>query len=148
MSQSLSQIYLHLVFSTKRRENTIRKEYRSDLFAYLAGTLNSMQCPAIIVGDTENHVHILFRMNKVEKVSDIIRRLKSHSTIWLKDKFHCDFGWQDGYGIFSVSQSKVETVRRYIENQEQHHRKVTFEEEFLEFLKAHEIQYDERHLWA
>lgn len=146
MSQSLSQIYLHLIFSTKNRENNILRQHRTSLFAYIAGTLNSLSCHAIVVGGTENHVHALFRFNTTMTVSDIVRIVKSHSTTWFKEQIHCNFAWQSGYGIFSVSQSKLETVRKYIENQEEHHRKMTFMEEYTEFMKEYNVDYDERFL--
>lgn len=146
MSQSLSQIYLHLIFATKNREDTILSEQKDRLYAYMAGTLKSMQCPALIIGGTSNHVHILLRMNKNVAVSDMIRKLKSHSTLWLKETFRCQFAWQDGYGIFSVSQSKVETVQHYIENQEEHHSKISSIDEYKEFLRKHNVDFDERYI--
>lgn len=146
MSQSLSQIYLHLIFSTKNRENIILRQYKDALHAYIAGTFNSLLCPAIVVGGTENHVHVLFRFNTTTSISEIVRTVKSHSTTWIKDKMHCNFAWQSGYGIFSVSQSKLETVRRYIENQEEHHRVKTFMEEYTEFMKEYNVNYDEHFL--
>lgn len=146
MSQSLSQIYLHLIFATKNREDIILPDFKERLFAYMAGTLKSMQCPALVIGGTSNHVHILLRLNKTVTVSDLVRKLKSHSTLWLKETFQCQFAWRDGYGIFSVSQSKVETVRQYIENQEEHHKKISSLEEYKEFLRKHNIDFDERYI--
>lgn len=147
MPQSLSKIYIHLVFSTKNREANILPQFREEMFSYIAGTLDSLGCATIIVGGTADHVHALFCMSRTRTVSDVARDVKANATKWYKERLRCAFGWQLGYGAFSVSQSKVETVRRYIASQEEHHRYKTFQEEYREFLESYGITYDERYVW-
>jgi putative transposase len=106
-----------------------------------------MQCPALIVGGVADHVHILCQLAKTQSVSNIMERIKASSSKWLKTQGSCTFGWQRGYGAFSVSQSHVESVTSYIEKQEEHHRTITFEEEFRLFLKRYRVAYDERYVW-
>ncbi len=150
MSQSLSKIWTHLVFSTKGRypfllDSTVRQ----NLHAYLAKTLKANNCPTLIVGGVYDHVHALFVLSKTHSIADIVWAIKRESSKWVKaqgpawKKFH----WQNGYGAFSVSQSHIELVEKYIRNQEKHHRRKTFEDEFREFLKKYDIAYDERYVW-
>jgi REP element-mobilizing transposase RayT len=150
MSQSLSVVYLHLIFSTKDRMPFFRDvTIRSETHAYLGGISKQLDCPPIIIGGVEDHVHVLARQSRTITQSDWVKELKRVSSAWIKD---CDpslreFRWQSGYGIFSVSASKLESVERYIANQEEHHRTKTFQEEYREFLKRHAIQWDERYVW-
>jgi len=147
MPQSLSKIYLHLIFSTKNRERNILPQHKNELFSYLAGTLNGLGCTTIIVGGMPDHVHLLFAMCTTKGVSDIVRDVKANATRWYKQRLGCNFAWQQGYGVFSVSQSKVDVVRNYISRQEEHHRKKTFQEEYREFLESYKIKYDEKYVW-
>ena len=150
MSQSLSKIWTHLVFSTKERYPfLVDPTVRHDMHAYLATTLKANNCPTLLVGGVSDHVHALFILSKNHSIASIVWAIKRASSKWVKDearelrKFH----WQEGYGAFSVSQSHVEQVQKYILNQEKHHRKKTFKDEFREFLKKYEIGYDERYVW-
>ena len=150
MPQSLAKIWTHLVFSTKERYPFLSDEtIRHDMHAYLASILKANHCPTLLVGGVSDHVHSLFVLSKNQSIASIVWAIKRSSSRWVKGqgailrKFH----WQEGYGAFSVSQSHVEQVREYIANQERHHHKKTFQEEFRDFLKKHEIDYDERYLW-
>ncbi|HEX4494885.1 MAG TPA: transposase [Thermoanaerobaculia bacterium] len=134
MAQSLSKIYVHLIFSTKDRERTLPDEIRPDLHAYLGGTLKGLGCLPIA---------------RTEALSDVVGHLKKSSNDWLRARGpqFASFFWQAGFGAFSVSQSQVEDVRAYIRNQREHHRVKSFQEELRAFLKAYEIAFDERYVW-
>jgi REP element-mobilizing transposase RayT len=147
MPQSLARILVHLVFSTKNREPFITDHHREDTFNYLGGTLNAIECPAICIGGVSDHVHFLFGLSRSMSISDVVEELKKGSSKWAKEKIHPAFYWQNGYGAFSVSPSNLDQVKRYIENQEQHHRTLSFQEEFRELLRRHEIEWDERYVW-
>lgn len=150
MSQSLAKIWTHLVFSTKDRYPFLTDEkVRHDLHSYLAGTLKANNCPTLIVNGVSDHLHALFVLSKNHSIANIVWEIKRSSSKWLKtqDSTLKKFHWQEGYGAFSVSQSHVEQVRRYILNQEMHHRKKTFKDEFRSFLKKYEVEYDERYVW-
>ena len=150
MSQSLSKMWCHLIFSTKDRYAFLSdKGIREQTHAYLAGILRKHDCPTLLVGGVSDHVHSLFALSKNRSLADIVYEVKRSSSKWIKTqgsglaKFH----WQSGYGAFSVSQSHVEQVRHYIAAQEQHHRKITFQDELREFFKRYEVEYDERYVW-
>jgi putative transposase len=150
MPQSLVQIYVHLVFSTKNRRPFLRDAaLRHRLHAYLTGICNNQQSPAITVGGVEDHVHILCRLSKTLDVSVLIRELKRDSSKWVKDQDSAlsDFAWQNGYGAFSVSPSHVEPLRYYIANQEEHHHTESFQDEFRRLCKKYGIELDERYAW-
>jgi REP element-mobilizing transposase RayT len=149
MSQSLSKIYAHLVFSTKGRTETLPKQHLKEVHAYIAEILNQHHSPAICVGGTANHVHILFVLNKTMAMSEIVRIVKANSSKWINAKNGgiTPFCWQDGYGVFSISQSHVEAVRHYIDTQEEHHHKVTFQEEFRRLCEIYDVGLDERYAW-
>lgn len=148
MPQSLSQIYLHLVFSTKDRQPLIGTEVQPRLHAYLAGTLNAIHCPAIQVGGMPDHVHLLFRLSRTVTVADVVKASKVESSKWMKENTsQPQFAWQAGYGVFSVSASQVDTVTHYIANQAEHHQARTFQDEFRKFLENHQIEYDEAYVW-
>lgn len=150
MPQSLSAVYLHLVFSTKDRQTFLRDPViRSETHAYLGGVSKQLDCPPIIVGGVEDHVHILARHARTITQADWVKELKRVSSLWIKERDSSlrDFVWQSGYGIFSVSASNVESVERYIANQEEHHRKTTFQDEYRAFLKRHGVPWDEKYLW-
>jgi len=150
MSQSLAQVYLHVVFSTKERRPFLQGEkLQQELHAYMAGTCKNLQSPAIKIGGVEDHVHILCRLGRTIEISDLVRELKRESSKWLKPKslglrrFH----WQDGYGAFSVSPSHVKALTEYIETQAKHHKRTTFQHEFRRILKKYDVEYDERYVW-
>jgi REP-associated tyrosine transposase len=150
MPQSLSAVYIHLVFSTKERRPFLRdRATREDLHAYLGGISKTLDCPPLIVGGIEDHVHILSRFGRTITQADWVKELKRISNLWLKDRglSYKDFQWQGGYSDFSVSQSNLERVRRYIANQEAHHRKIGFQDELRSLLRRHNIEWDERYVW-
>lgn len=150
MSQSLVQIYVHIVFSTKNRVPFLKdRALRSGLHAYLNGTCNNQGSPSLRVGGAEDHVHILCRLSKTLDVAALIRELKRDSSKWVKDENPrlVDFYWQQGYGAFSVSPSHVDTLIKYIDNQEEHHRRETFQDEFRRLCKKYGVEIDERYVW-
>lgn len=149
MSQSLAKNLVHLVYSTKKRTPWLTATIRKRLYAYMAGILKQWKSPALVIGGVEDHVHILFSLSKNYPLAKIVEEVKKGATKWLKQQgaeFR-EFHWQGGYGAFSVSQSMVPTVKAYIENQERHHRRKSFQDEFREFLQRHEIEFDERYVW-
>ena len=148
MSQSLAKNYIHLIFATKYRENIIKQTDLSELYAYITGILNHIDCPMICIGGTTNHVHVLCVLNKNMALSKMVEEVKRSSSKWIKSKdpFYRQFGWQNGYGAFSVSQSKVEIVVKYIQNQEEHHKKMLFVDELKMFLREYDVEYKEEYL--
>jgi putative transposase len=150
MSQSLSKILVHAVFSTKDRRPFLKdRATREELYKYLGGILNHHDCQPIIIGGVEDHVHVLSSLSRTWEAAEMIKEMKRSSSIWLKEKNKrlADFAWQGGYGIFSIGFSQIGSVRRYISNQQEHHRKVSFQDEFRLFLKRYEIEFDERYVW-
>ena len=123
------------------------KDLQQSAHAYLAAVLKDRKCPAVIVGGIANHVHILCQLAKTESVSNLMEHLKASSSKWLKTQGSLMFAWQRGYGAFSVSQSQVDSVVAYIQNQEEHHRIITYEEEYRSFLKGYRVAFDERYVW-
>ena len=117
--------------------------------AIASKTLGSHDCPTLVVGGTEDHVHALFVLSRKHSIANIVKEIKRTSSAWIKtvERRYSKFRWQAGYGAFSVSQSHVDQVQRYIVNQEQHHRRKTFQDEFRAFLSKYEIEYDERYVW-
>ena len=150
MPQSLSTVHIHLVFSTKNRAPFLRNpDLRSEMHAYLGGISKKLDCPPAIVGGTEDHVHLLCRLGRTISLSNWVKEIKRVSSIWIKERDPQleKFAWQAGYGAFSVSSSNVETVHRYIAEQEEHHRKVSFQDEYRTFLQKHDLKWEERYLW-
>ena len=150
MSQSLAQVIVHTVFSTKERRPLLRDApLREELHRYLGGILTHLQCQAIVVGGVEDHVHLLSSVSRTRTLADMVKELKRGSSLWIKERAPGmeDFSWQNGYGIFSIGYSQIEQVRRYIAEQEQHHRKYSFQEEFRMLLRRYEIAYDEQYVW-
>jgi REP element-mobilizing transposase RayT len=132
MPQSLAQIYVHLVFSTKHRERVLADDIRDDLHRYLGGILNHLECAPVEINSVEDHVHHLLRLSRTNSLSAVVGRLKRASNDWLrgKDRRFAAFHWQGGYGAFSVSQSSVDRVRRYIQHQQEHHSAFRFRMSF------------------
>jgi putative transposase len=149
MPQSLANLHVHLVFSTKQRAPLIQDTIREPLHAYLAVVLQDLNCPANIINSVEDHVHLLFDLSRMLAVSDVVKKVKTASSKWIKTKglTYAEFAWQAGYGAFAVSESNVTTVRDYIERQREHHRKVTFQEEYRAFLERHRVAFDEQYVW-
>lgn len=149
MGQSLVKDYIHIVFSTKLRKPFIDETIENELFAYLGGVCNKLDCTVLKVGGYTNHVHILCMLSKNITLSKLLQDLKSNSSKWIKTKGenYQNFFWQDGYGAFSVNPSEVEIVVNYIANQQEHHRKKNFQDEFRVFLEKYEVEFDERYVW-
>jgi len=149
MAQSLAKVLVHLVFSTKGRRRLITEEIREELSAYLVGILRNHDSPALRANCVEDHVHILFSLSRNHAIKKIVEEVKKGSSKWIKTqgpRFQ-SYYWQNGYGAFSVSPSNVDAVIEYIGKQHEHHRTVTFQEEFRWFLEKHGIGYDERYVW-
>jgi REP-associated tyrosine transposase len=149
MPQSLHVLTAHIIFSTKDRRAFITPAIRERLWAYQSSILQNLGCDSITVGGVADHVHILCNLSKKFPTIKILEMLKKDSSKFAKtlDSSSWDFHWQDGYGLFGVSPSHVEAVRKYILNQEEHHQKETFQEEYLRILKKYRAPFDERYLW-
>lgn len=150
MSQTLAKNYLHLVFSTKGRTDTLPKRHLAEVHAYMAGILKQNKCPALCVGGTSNHIHILFCLDRTKNLSDVVRTVKSCTSQWINERMASPFShfcWQDGYGAFSISQSHVAAVTQYIKCQEEHHKKVSFQDEFRRICQLYKVGLDERYVW-
>jgi len=147
VAQTCGNVVVHLIFSTKLRKPLIAPGIRSDLFAYLGGIVHEMHGAALIVNGTCDHVHMLIRIRPVQSIAEIARVVKTNSSGWIRKKGHKESAWQAGYGVFSVSESNVAAVTKYIATQEEHHKKRSFQEEFVAFLKKNEVAYDERYIW-
>jgi putative transposase len=149
MAQSLANIVIHLIFSTKERREMITQTVQDDLYGYMAGILQNLGAPAVIIGGTKDHVHILFNHPKTLAVAKVVEEVKRGSSKWIKTKgreFNA-FAWQNGYGAFSVSESNVDAVKTYISRQEEHHKKFSFQDELRRFLEKNKIKFDEKYLW-
>ncbi|PBI92432.1 Transposase IS200 like protein [Flavobacterium sp. ACN2] len=149
MPQSLYKVYVHLVFSTKKRYPFIDDNLKEKLWAYLGGICKGLECNPIQIGGHVDHVHILCLLSKKITQMKLVEEVKKQSSKWVKtvDSRYANFYWQDGYGIFSVNPSQLDIVIKYIKNQEEHHRKKTFKKELLAFLNKYNVEYDERYLW-
>ena len=149
MANTFSQLFYHVVFSTKHRRNVIHQDIEDRVWQYMGGIARTHNLKALQVGGIENHSHGLMMAKPVIRPCDIPMWLKSESSKWIHDQFPnlSKFGWQDGYAIFSVSRSNVPAVIEYIKNQREHHKHQTFEEEYIELLKLHEVDYDERYVF-
>jgi len=149
MGQSLVCCWTHLVWSTKDHYPFLNSSIRPQLYAYIGGTATNLGTFCEVIGGVSDHIHILCRLSKQEALADVVGKLKSSSSRWIKtqgpqfQKFH----WQNGYGAFSISPGHVDKLRAYIENQEEHHRKETFQDEYRRFLRSYGIEFDERYLW-
>ncbi len=149
MPQSLSNILIHLVWSTKDRHPWLKPGIRERTHAFLAGAVRQCDCEAYRVGGVVDHVHLAVRLSRTLCVADLVREAKSASSKWLKTQdpaFH-DFRWQLGYGAFSLGMRHREVLFRYIDNQDRHHRTRTFQDEYRDFLKRYGIEHDERYVW-
>lgn len=141
-------LHYHLVFSTKERYPYIDREWRDRLHAYLGGCLNATGAIPERIGGTDDHVHLLTGLKATHRLSDVLREIKQASSEWVHNELGVkSFGWQEGYGAFTVGSSHVAAVRTYIEGQEEYHRRRTFQEEYREFLARNDIAFDERFLW-
>lgn len=149
MPSSYACLRYHLIWSTKHREPLLTDPICDRLYQYIGGILRNKDGVLLAAGGMPNHVHLLTGISKQQAVADAVRDIKANSSAWIHETFPelRAFAWQTGYGAFTVSYSNVESVKQYIANQAEHHRARTFQEEFVKFLKRHEIEYDERYLW-
>jgi REP element-mobilizing transposase RayT len=149
MPQSLSRILVHLVFSTKNREPLLADGIRDELHAYIGGIAENLKGTLLKAGSVADHIHLLLVHPRTCAPSDLVQEIKTGSSKWLKTKGarYAGFHWQGGYGIFSISPGHREAVENYIGNQAEHHRKVTFQEEYRSLLEKYGVSYDERYVW-
>lgn len=148
MPQSFASLHCHVVFSTKNRQPTIPRDVQPRLFEYVGGILRNHSGRLIAAGGMPDHVHLLVEIGRTLCVADAVRLIKSNSSGWLRDTLGLPaFQWQSGYGAFAVSYSQLDQVKAYLANQEQHHQKLSFQDEFLEFLRRHQLEWDERNVW-
>ena len=147
MPQSLSNILIHVIWSTKERRPLISDAVRPGLHGYMAGILKNIESPALIINSVDDHVHILCQLSKNLAVCKLVEEVKKSSSKWMKEQGVADFAWQNGYGVFSVSQSGADAVRKYIEGQPEHHRKRDFKDELREFCQKYNVSLDERYVW-
>jgi REP element-mobilizing transposase RayT len=150
MGQSLSKLYVHLVFHIKNSLIPIRKEDNNHLYAYIGSIIKDNESIPILINGTENHIHVLCVMSKNIALAKLTEEIKRHSSRWIKtlNPYYNQFGWQGGYAGFSVSQSLHDKTKEYIKHQEEHHKKMTFKEELIAFLKEYGVEYDERYLFT
>jgi len=149
MSQSLSSILIHLVFSTKLREPFITSEIEPELHAYLARVFHKCDSPSLLIGGAKDHIHPLFALSRTTSLAELVEEIKKSSSKWIKTKgteFR-NFQWQAGYGAFSIGQSGVFDLKRYITNQKEHHRHRSFQDEYRALLKRYDVEFDERYIW-
>jgi putative transposase len=149
MAQSLSNVLVHIVVSTKGHQPLITEHIGGELYAYVMSIFSSHNCPVVRIGGHNDHIHILCNLARTISISELMEQFKSSSSKWIKTKKPEieSFYWQNGYGVFSVSQSNAKTVAAYIERQADHHRKLSFKDEFRMFLKKHNVSFDERYVW-
>jgi putative transposase len=147
MPQSLANVLVHIVFSTKDRTPWLSPDIREALFPYLGGILRNIECPLLQIGGVEDHVHLLIRLPRTMTIAQFVEKVKTSTSKWLKTRGVSEFAWQAGYGAFSIGASDTETTVRYIQNQEEHHRKVSFQEELRALLREAGIEFDERYVW-
>lgn len=149
MPQSLAQIYVHLVFSTKDRRPLIANAQMEPLRGYIAGVCRNIDSPLLSAGMVADHVHLLYAQSKNITIADAVAKIKSNSSRWMnqQDNSNGSFQWQRGYAAFSVSASRVRAVERYLENQSEHHKVVSFQDESRQFFKRYKVEYDEKYVW-
>ena len=149
MPQSLSKVYVHIIFSTKNRQNLIDDGIKNSLFEYLGGICKGLECNPVKVGGHKNHVHLLCLLSRKVSQMRLLEEVKKRSSKWIKKKgaAYANFYWQDGYGVFSVNPTEIDKVIDYIELQQEHHKHTSFQEEFIAFLKKYRVEYDEHYIW-
>ena len=147
MPSTHTSLHYHLVFSTKNRDPHLAREWRADLHDYLGGCLRTLGATPLRIGGVADHVHLLAGAKPTHAPADLVRELKKASTAWIREHHVAAFAWQEGYGAFTISRSVVDAVARYIDNQEEHHRTRTFQEEYRTFLDELGIPYDPKYLW-
>lgn len=150
MAQSLSKIYIHVIFHIKTTSPVVRDDDLERMHSYIGQLVNTTGCDVLQVGGTEDHVHVLLMLSKNESIAHVVEEVKRNSSRWIKTIAPCydKFGWQGGYGAFSISRSVVDKTLQYIRGQKEHHTKHTFMEEYTAFLKLYGIEYDERYVFS
>jgi len=150
MSQSLSKLYLHAIFHVKNNECLIRKEDEKELYAYMGSVIKLSKSIPIIINGIEDHVHVLCIMSKNISLSDLMEEMKTNSSRWIKTlgPHYRKFSWQGGYSGYSVSHSRVDAVKKYIANQKEHHKTQTFQDEYIQFLKENDVDFNPDYLWT
>jgi len=149
MANTYSQIYLHIVFAVKGRQNLIRAEIREDLHKYITGIITNRDQKLLSIFCMPDHSHLLVGLKPSISISDLVRDIKAGSSKFINDKklIKGKFSWQEGFGVFSYSRSQIDNVIKYIQNQEKHHNKKSFKEEYIEFLEKFAVEYDEKYLF-
>lgn len=149
MANTYTQLYIQIVFTVKGRQNLIHKSWRDELHKYICGIVNGKKQKVYAIGGVSDHIHILVSINPNISISDLVRDIKANSSKWIKEKGHVNngFKWQEGFGAFSYAQSQLDTIIAYVNNQEQHHMKKTFKEEYIEFLEKYYVDYEEKYLF-
>lgn len=149
MPQSLANILIHIIFSTKNRKPLILPNIMQELYSYMAGIAREHEAYVHEVGGIEDHIHLLISLPRTLTISKLVEEIKKGSSKWIKTKGHlyADFAWQNGYSAYSIGQSGYEDLRKYIQRQKDHHKKISFQDEYIAFLKKYQILYDEKYLW-
>lgn len=149
MPNTYNQIFIHIIFAVKYRRALIKSEWKKELFAVIGNLINETGSKTIIVNGVEDHVHCLIRLKPDISVSEVVKNAKAKSSKWLNESRYLDsrFEWQSGFGAFSHNISQLPVVKRYIQNQEEHHRKKTFHSEYVQILNKHDVEFDERYLF-
>jgi putative transposase len=149
MPQSYASLYYHLIFSTRNRLPLLSEDIAQRMYDYIGGIIKQHDGVLIAAGGIEDHIHLLATISRQQAISDVLRIIKASSSTWIHDTFPSmkNFAWQNGYGVFTVSASNVERVTQYIAKQKEHHQQLSFQEEFVRFLKKHQVAYDERFIW-
>ena len=150
MAATLTNLVYHIIFSTKGREPLVRDTFRDELEKYIAGIIRNEDGILLDIGGMPDHVHLIAKFKADRSVAEMVRLIKANSSKWVNEHHRGSgrFEWQSGYGAFSVSQSQLKSLRVYVRNQEEHHRTRSFQDEFREFLKKHDIECDERYIWG
>lgn len=147
MPQSLSRVLVHVIFSVKNRKPLIPEPLEPELFAYITRICSNLGCIPIQIGGTADHIHCLFALSRTSTIADVVKDIKTESTKWLKANGVRLFAWQAGYGAFSIGESQINVAVRYIRKQREHHKKISFQDEFRRFLKLYRVDYDEKYVW-
>lgn len=149
MANTYTQIHIQVVFAVQNRQSLIGDEWKNDLFKYITGIVQKKDHKMLQINGMPDHIHMLFGMRPIQSISDLMKQVKQDSSKWINHQglVNGRFSWQAGYGAFSYSRSQLPQVIKYIQNQEQHHKKKTFQEEYLEFLDKFDVDYDERYIF-
>ena len=150
MGSTLTNLIYHVVFSTRTREPLIQTQIEGELYRYMGGIIKGESGVLIQIGGMPDHVHIVLKLKPIHRLSDVMQKIKGNSSKWINDqnKLAHKFRWQDGYGAFTVSESQVPTVMKYVKDQKKHHGKFSFQDEFIQILKRHKVEYNEQYLWT